>query len=205
MRKLIFLLIALLPFAVAEAETLSKKDLKQIEKDAKNEAKNYSDWKVLPGALPLQRQLEESYKMQREREDGEPKYIMADGNAIAQNYNAAKLQAVDAAKLRIAADIETEIAGMVESSLTNKELSTEDAASISEMTSASKSKIAQSLGRVLTVVELYQNHSNKTVNVMVRLAYSSQQARQIAKKVLYSDMEGKSKDLKDKLDKMSGW
>ncbi|MDE7096551.1 MAG: hypothetical protein K2O47_03565 [Muribaculaceae bacterium] len=207
MRKFILLLVALMPFVVAQADTLSSKELKEIEKDAKKAAKSFETegWKVLPGALPMQRQLEESYKLQREREGGEPKYIMEDGMVVAQNYNAAKLQAVDAAKLRIAGAMETEIAGLIESSLSNNEISTEDAASISKMASESKSKIAQSLGRVSTVVELFQNLPNKTVRVMVRLAYSSEKAREVAKKVLYKDMEEKSSELKDKLDKMVDW
>ncbi|MDE5840457.1 MAG: hypothetical protein K2H49_06010, partial [Muribaculaceae bacterium] len=61
------------------------------------------------------------------------------------------------------------------------------------------------LGRVSTVVELFQNLPNKTVRVMVRLAYSSEKAREVAKRVLYKDMEEKSKDLKDKLNKMVDW
>lgn len=208
MRKLILLLVALLPFVVVEADTLSKKDLKQIEKDAKKNAKEYESqgWKTLPGALPLQRQLEEAYKMSYAREDdGESKYILEDGVAVAQSYNAAKLQAVDAAKLRIAATMETEIAGYIGSSLSNQELTTEEAASISKMASESKSMIAKSLGRVSTVVELCQNVSNKQVRVMVRLAYSNEQARAVAKKVIYKEMEDKSKELKDKLDKMVNW
>ena len=189
MRKIILLLAAMLPFFLANAENYSNKDLKRFEKDAKKQAKEYRDWKVLPGALPIERQLEEAYKLQYAREDGEPKYIIEEGVAVAQNYNAAKLQAVDAAKLRIAANMETEIVGLIESGLTNKEISTQDAASISEIISGSKSKIAQSLGRVTTVVELYRDLPNKTVRVMVRLAYSSEQARAVAKKVLYQDME----------------
>lgn len=200
-------MVALLPFVAVNADSLSSKDLKQIEKDAKKEAKKMESegWKVLPGALPMQRQLEESYKMQYQKENGENQYIMAEGVVVAENYNAAKLQAVDAAKLRIAAALETEIAGYIESSLQNEELSTEEAASMSKLASESKSKIAKSLGRVSTVVELFQNLQNKNVRVMVRLAYSNQQARAVAKKVLYKDMEGKSKELKEKLDQMVDW
>lgn len=207
MRKFILLLIALFPFVVAEADTLSKKDLKQIEKEAKKEAKKYEadNWEVLPGALPLLRQLEESYKLRYEKEDGEPKYIIKEGVAVAQSYNAAKAQAVEAAKLQIANALESDIAGYMENSLENEELSTEDAATISKMASESKSKVAKSLGRVLSVVELYQNLPNKTVRVMVVLAYSNQQARAVAKKILYKEMEEKSKDLKEKLDEIVDW
>lgn len=207
MKKLILLLVAFLPFVVAKADTLSNKDLKQIEKDAKKEAKKMESegWKVLPGALPIQRQLEEAYKMKYQRENGEPQYIIEEGEVVAESYNAAKLQAIDAAKLRIAAAMETEIVGYIESDLQNNELSTEEAASLSKLASQSKSRIAKSLGRVITVVELYQNLSNKNVRVLVRLAYSNQQARNVAKKVLYEDMGEKSKELKEKLDKMVDW
>lgn len=207
MKKFILLLVALLPIVAVNADTLSSKDLKQIEKDAKKEAKNMEaeGWKVLPGALPMLRQLEESYKIQYQRENGEPQYMTAEGVVVAENYNAAKLQAVDAAKLRIAAAMETEIAGYIESSLQNNELSTEDAESMSNMASESKSKIAKNLGRVTTVVELFQNLPDKKVRVMVRLAYSNKQAREVAKKVLYKDMEEKSKELKEKLDKIVDW
>lgn len=197
--------MALLPFCVINAENLSKKELKQVEKDAKKAAKEYAGWKVLPGALPLQRQLAESYKMQFEREDGEPKYILGEGNTVAQSYNVAKLQSIEAAKFMIAGAIESEMIGLIESAQSNKELSTADAATISKMVSGTKSKVAQSLGRISTIVELYQDLPNKTVRVMVRLAYSSQRAREIAKRIIHQELEDESSELKDKVDELVDW
>lgn len=208
MKKLILLLVALLPLAVVEAETFSKKEQKQIEKRAKGQAKMYEaeGWKTLPGALPLLTQLEETNKMQLTKDDeGEYMFIVESGEAVAGSYNVAKLQAVDAAKFAIAGAIETKIGGLIESGANTQQLTKTDAASLSKMESEWKSMIANELGRVKTVVEMYQDVNSQNVRVSVQLAYSIRQAQTVAKKVIYKQLEDDSKGLKEKLDQMLGW
>lgn len=191
-----------------EAAELSKQDLKKIEKDAKKKAKEYEkeNWMTLPGALPIVRQLEESYKMAYSRDhNGENEFILRDAFAVGQSYDAAKMQAIQVAKTHIADALESEVAGIIENSVNNQILGADEAASIEKTLTSSKSKLAQQLGRVVTVVELYRRLPNKNYEVMVRLAYSERQAREIAKRVVMDSMENESKELHDRLNELVNW
>ena len=72
------------------------------------------------------------------------------------------------------------------------------------MITASKNLISQSIGRVVTVVELRQVLPNKNQRVMVRLAYNSEMAKEAAAKVVKKELENKGVNLHGKLDKMLG-
>lgn len=204
MKKIVLLLVTVLTFGMTNAAELTKKDLKQIEKDAKTQCKKYEKegWLTLPGSLPMQRQLEEIYKMRYAKENGEPIYIIKEGNSVGEVYDAAKLNAVQMAKLLIVDAIESEFAGMMVNEVNNEQMSNEEAASVEKMMSASKTKIAQQLGRTNAVVELYQKLPNNNFRVMVFIAYSGEQARKVAKKAIYKELNDESKELRAKLDKI---
>ena len=143
-----------------EIAKLSKKELNsRATKSARKAAKTYvkEGWKVAPGALPLEKQLDRAYGMQYEYDDNAyPRYIMAEAMSIGENYDAAKMQALELAKQNLAGQVQTEITALVESSVANKQLSDEEAASLTETVSASKNLISQSIGRVIPVVECYR-------------------------------------------------
>lgn len=187
----------------------SKKELNaKVSKATRKEAKRLKKegWQVSPGALPLEKQLERSYTMQYEiAETGYPVYIVAEAMSVGENYDAAKMQALELAKVNLAGLIQTEITGLVENTVANKQLSPDDAASISESVSASKNLISQSLGRVLPIVEIYREKSNKNKEVLVRLAYNQKMALEESKKVIREDLEKKGKDLHEQLDKVLGF
>lgn len=211
MKKVFYFFIAL--FLVSgviegDAAELSKQDLKEIKNDAKKNAKKYEKegWLTLPGALPLVRQLEESYKMEKSKDyNGENEFILRVALAVGQSYDAAKMQAIQVAKTYIADALESEVAGIMENSVNNQILGEDEAASIEKTLTSSKSKIAQRLGRVVTVVEQYRRLQNKNYEVMVVLAYSERQAREIAKRVVMDSMENESKELKDRLNELVNW
>ena len=69
---------------------------------------------------------------------------------------------------------------------------------------ASKNIIMQSIGRTITVVECYRVLSNKNREVMVRIAYNSDMAKQAAKKAIKEDLKKKGDDLHNKLDDIFG-
>lgn len=181
----------------ANVSRATKKEARRLQKDG---------WLVAPGALPLEKQLEKSYTMQYEYdESGYPLYIMAEAMSIGENYDGAKAQALELAKQNLAGQIQTEVTALIESTVANKQLAAEDAATIVQTVSASKNLISQSLGRVFPVVEVYRTKANKNKEVLVRLAYNEKMAREAAKRVIKQELEAKGQDLHKQLDTVLGF
>lgn len=188
---------------------LSKNELNEkASKAARKEAKKLkkAGWLSAPGALPLEKQLDKSYMMQMEYdEDMFPKYMMGEAMSIGENYDAAKMQATELAKQNLAGQIQTEVTALIENTVANKQLEAEEAASVTQSIMAAKNLISQSIGRTLTVVELYRTLPNKNKEVLVRLAYNSDMAKAAAKKAVRASLEGRGEELQKKLDELLGW
>lgn len=186
-----------------------RKELSQkASKDARNEAKRFKKegWTTTPGSLTLEKQIDRSMLMQMEvDQSGYPLYIMGEAMSIGEIYDAAKMQALELAKQNLAGQVQTEITALIENTVANKQLSPEQAASIAESVSASKNLISQSFGRVLPVVEVYRELSNKNKEVLVRVAYNHNMAMEAAKKIVRQDLEEKGNELHDQLDQVLGW
>lgn len=173
-------------------------------KEARKQAKSYGKegYYVAPGALPLDKQLEEAWlKQYEEDEKGYPKYIVSTGNSVAETQTAAKLQANETAKLELAGQISTNIAALIENSIANKQLNTEEAASVTKTVAASKNIIAQEIGRVIPLVEMYKK-IDKNVEANVRLAYSYDLAMETGKKVIREQLEKETDIAHEKLEKL---
>lgn len=56
-------------------------------------------------------------------------FIMAEAMSIGENYDAAKMQALELAKLNLAGQIQTEVATLIENSVSNAQMDQGDAAS----------------------------------------------------------------------------
>ena len=192
-----------------EVAKLSKKELNaKASKDAKKEAKKLTKegWTIAPGAIPLVKQLDKSYLMQYEYDENLfPKYIMGEAMSIGENYDAAKMQALELAKQNLAGQIQTEVTALVENTVANKQMTAEQAASVTESVLASKNLISQSLGRVIPVVEVYRTKNNKNKEVLVRIAYNSEMALEAAKKSIRQDLEKKGDKLHEQLDQVLGF
>ena len=192
-----------------EIKKLAKKELSaRVDKTTRKEAKRLQKegWTGAPGALPLEKQLERSYLMEFEyNADLFPKYIMANAQSIAENYDAAKVAATSLAITNLAGQIQTEVTALIENTVANKQLSAEDAASISETVMSSKNLISQSIGRTIVVVECYRILTNKNREVMVRLAYDGDAAKEITKKVIREELEKKGQNLHNQLDQVLGF
>ena len=188
---------------------LAKKELgAKVDKTTKKEAKRLKKegWVVSPGALPLEKQLERSYLMEFEYDENLfPKYIMANAQSIGENYDAAKTAATSLAITNLAGQIQTEVTALIENTVANQQLAAEDAASISETVMASKNLISQSIGRVITVVECYRVLDNKNREVMVRIAYNGEMAKEAAKKAIRQELEKKGEKLHEQLDQVLGF
>ena len=195
-----------------EREELRKSSKSQLNekatKTARKEAKNMQKegWQTAPGALPIEKQLDKSYLMQMEYDaDMYPKYIMAEAMSIGENYDAAKIQALELAKQNLAGQIQTEVTALVENTVANKQLEAEEAASVTKSILAGKNLISQSLGRTIPVVEVYRTLSNKNKEVLVRIAYNGDMAKKVAKEAIRKDLEQRGDDLHNKLDELLGW
>lgn len=183
---------------------LSNAELNQrASKAARKEAKKLTreGWKVAPGQLPLEKQLDKSYNMYYEYEEGGlPKYIIGDAMSPGATYDAAKMQALELAKTNLAGTIQSEVTALIESTVGNEQITQEQASSIVRTVQVSKSLIVQRLGRTFTVIECYKNLPNKTVQVRVTLAYNAKMAIESAKDVVKAQLEAKGEDLHAQLD-----
>ncbi len=192
-----------------EIRKLSKAELNEkASKDARKEAKRLKKdgWQAAPGALPMEKQLDKSYLMQQEYDDDLfPKYLMGEAMSIGENYDAAKMQALELAKQNLAGQIQTEVTALIENTVANKQLQPEEAASVVQSISAGKNLISQNIGRVITVVEVYRSVNNKNKEVLVRIAYNAEMAKAAAKQAVREELEKKGEDLHGKLDKLLGW
>lgn len=224
MRKVMIALMALMVMGTAavsaqttreivkERKVLAKASKSELEKKASKTARKEAKklkregWQVAPGALPLEKQLDKSYMMQYEYdEDLFPKYLMGEAMSIGENYDAAKMQALELAKQNLAGQIQTEVTALIENTVANEQLPAEEAASITSSVMAAKNLISQSIGRTITVMETYRTLGNKNKEVLVRIAYNSEMAKAAAKKAVREDLEKKGDDLHKKLDELLGW
>ena len=192
-----------------ELHKASKSELnKKASKDARKEAKKLikEGWVTVPGALPLEKQLDKSYMMQMEYdEDMYPKYLMGEAMSIGENYDAAKMQALELAKQNLAGQIQTEVTALIENSVANKQLANDEAVSVTQSIMGAKNLISQSIGRTITVMECYRVKSNKNKEVLVRIAYNGAMAKAAAKRAIQEELSEKSEEIHKKLDEILGW
>ena len=206
-----FLLAFTILFSAANV-LVAQQTEKELKKDvsskairsARKEAKKYkkAGYYVAPGAPLLDKQLERAWMKQYETNDkNESKYIMATGNSVAETQTAAKLQAMETAKLGLAGQINTQVAALIENSIANQQLNNEEAASVTKTVAASKNLIAQEIGLIIPMVEMYKK-IGKNVEVNLRLAYNMATAFDVAKKVIRKSLEEETKIAHDKLEKL---
>ena len=183
----------------ASRSELNDKASKAARKEAKRLKKE--GWTTAPGALPLEKQLDKSYLMQYQFDENMyPKYIIGEGMSVGGNYDAAKMQALELAKQNLAGNIQTEVAALANNSVSNEQLTNEQAATITKTISESKSLIVQSLGRTVIIVEAYRTLNNKNKEVLVRIAYSYEMAMQASQKAIIDELEDEGDALREELD-----
>ena len=192
----IMALCATAALAAEKLDRLAAKEAKKLEKEV---------WMIRPGSLPLEQQLLKSYELQSKTdEDLYPLYIMGEATSVGENYDAAKTAAISLALNNLAGQIQTELTALIENTVVNKQLTAEEAVSISETVMTSKSLISQSLGRTMPVMECYRLNSKKNTEVLVRIAYSQKKAKAQALKAVKEEMERKGEKVNEQLDKILG-
>ena len=159
----------------------SNKDLyKKPEKLVKKEAKKLTKegWKTMD--LPIQKQLERTYERLWQTDDyGYDKYISKTIEVVGQSYSAALRMAENNAKLGIASDMGTLVQSLAQLSVANKELTPEQAVSVSQSVEKVKLIVNGKLGRVITSTTLYKMNRD-VYRVRVTVLYSQEAALQAA-------------------------
>lgn len=181
-------------------KAMKKKAIKAARKEAKQLKKD--GYMTLLGQLPMDKQLENSWQAAYELDpQGAPYYIMSTQKAIAANFTAAQMQAMNSAKMDIAGQIETRINQVIESKVTSNELGRNEANSLSTFVSASKNIISTTLGRVIKMVEIYREPKrSKTVEVQITLAYNGEVAAREALKAMRESVSAEDVEIMKQLD-----
>lgn len=195
------------PTVIQSDKDLESATKEKATKEARKEAKRMrkEGWFVPQGSIPLDRVLQKSWEMQfKTTETGQPKYLTSDGNAIAGNYSAAEMQAIELGKLQLAGLIETRIASLVSANIGNTELSDNEAETITEIVQSSKNIIAQELGYINPAFKVRRVLDNGNKEVAVRLFYDTEQAMKVAKNKVKEELKDKVKANEEDLKKLMG-
>jgi len=212
MKKLICLAFVCLLAGGAMAQSAKMAKMKQMKaelkekasKTARKEAKQLAKegWKVLPGSLPLEKQLDKMYLFLEDvDEDLNPVYIVGRGQSIGENIDAARIQATELARLDIAGQIGSEASSLIDNMVGNKQVGADDAASMTTLLSESKTIFSQKLGRVRTGLEIHRVLDNKRKEVQIRLVAKDSDIKEIAKQAIREEMEKRGMKMSDDLDK----
>ena len=188
----IVLIVSMSTTAMAQNKSNAKQTKAELNekasKVARKEAKSFKKekWQVSPGALPLEKQLDRAYTYELEVDDDmNPVFVIAEGRSIGENYDIAKIQATELARMQIAGKMGSETTAIVDNLLANKQLTSEQAASITTTMIKDKTFYSQKLGRLQTVVECYRVLKNKNKEVLVRLVMKEEQIQKL-KKMLFA-------------------
>lgn len=170
MKKFLLFLMLFSGLACQAQVELPKTAKKALKKEIKKLTKE--GWTVLPGALPLEIQLERSYQKQFEvGANGENKYIVGQAQSVGGNHSAAELTAMQIAKEEIAQQASSNIASRTDLSIVGEQVSSEEATALTQMAMKSTSEIARHLNNIRPIFKAYRKLSNSNVEVVVHLSY----------------------------------
>ena len=197
------ILIVVPGFAQSEKEI--KKDLKKkAMKDARKEAKKLKKdgFKVAPGQLPMDKQIEDTWIKRSETDDkGNKKWFVADARALGETHTAAKMQANEVARENLAGQISTEVKGRIKTSIANHQLDAEEAESLTQSIATFQSVIGTKIGRTTILFEADRAVGTND-EVFITIGYSYADAVKLAKDIIREDLQKQTKIQEEKLDKI---
>ncbi len=177
---------------------IHKKAMKEARKEAKSLKKE--GFKVAPGQLPMEKQIESTWIKRYETDDkGNKEWFIADARAVGETHTAAKLQANEVAKVNLAGQIGSEIAGIIESNISNAQLNTVEAASVTETVATFKSIVGSKIGRTSTFFEADKTVGDNT-EVFITIGYSYSAAVEMAKDMIRDELKDKAAIQAEQLD-----
>ena len=160
---------------------------KQATKDAKTQAKalKKDGWKVAVGSKTMEEQLTDLFMKERGGKAGLPQHIVGRSEAVSGSYAAARQIAISRARAEVAATINTKVAGIIESTMTNVQTSSVDVATVQKDVSTAKQLIDQSLDKADIVFEIYREVNNNT-QFQIGVAFADSKAKEILKQSMSS-------------------
>jgi hypothetical protein len=153
--------------------------------------------------MPIGQQLNNAYTKQTETtEEGFPKWIVANGVSTAQMQAAAEMQATELAKNNLVGLIETNMRSVVESDVSNNQLSSDDAVSITKTIQVSANKVSKKLGMVQPIFKVYRKGQvDKNIEVQIILAYNYEMAQKALLAEAKLVLQGETEDVRQKYEK----
>lgn len=183
-----------------QKKELYSKPEKMVRKEANKLKKE--GWQSMD--IPMEKQLQATWeKIYQYDQNGYPKYIYKTTQASAQSYSAAQMEAENIAKIRIASDMAASVASLTDVALANSEISTSEAATVSEVVENAKVLVAGKLGRVITSTCIYKKDS-KTYTVRTTVLYDMKQAAEMTIQAVKDELKKKSKENNAKLEDLIG-
>ncbi len=201
---IVMAVIMALPIMAQSTKEIKKDIHKKAMKEARKEAKKLKKdgFKVAPGQLPMEKQIETTWIKRYETNDkGIKKWFVVDARAVGETHSAAKLQSYEVAKVNLAGQIGTEVAGLVETNIANAQLNAEDAASITETVATFKSIVGAKMGITTTFFEA-DRAIGKNTEVFVTIGYDYENAMNQAKDIIRKELKAKTKIQSEQVDKM---
>lgn len=190
----ISIVLVILLGSCSSTKDYSKRQFKNEAKRLKKE-KYYSEM----GSVPLVVQLEKAWQLEAEN-DTACSYLIVSAQSVAQTSNAAKQHALENAKLTVAGLIQSHIRGLVESDLSNKQLTREEARSIDKVVSAYTNVVAHDLKRVRPLLVLYREVGRDNIECIVRVAVQTNDAMDVTEDVVMTALEEETDVAREKLE-----
>jgi hypothetical protein len=175
----------------------------KITRDVNKEAKKYEkeNWRPFAGSMPISQQLNNTFNKENDVDDkGVPKWIFAEGVSKGQTIAATDMQATELAKNNLVGLMASNIRQVVETELSNNQISKEEAVSWTKTVSAVTNKVAKKLGQVFVPFKIYRENDN-TYEVMLRVGYNFSNARAIFLEEMRTELGEETRNLKLKNDK----
>ncbi len=188
-----------------EAQKIVKKDKKAL-KLARKESKKWEKegYTNLPGNMPLENQFEKSLVMQQMvTDEGNARYISANGSALAGSEGVAQANALDNTRVTLAGQIQSEVTALISSNKANTGYTAEDVETIDEFVSSSKTLIQNEIGAIDPVIEMMRKVDDKFEYRFI-VMYDINSAKMVAKNVIKKELKEKVSQNEAELNKLLG-
>ena len=183
-----------------EIQKVSKEELnRKSEKSARKEAKRLKKegWGGTPGALPMEKQLDNSFLMQCEYDSNNKlKYIMGNSVTVGESADAAFMQAAELARHEIIAQVEADVTTYIRTYGGNEQMSKEKNNSVLKTVLSAGSIMSQKIYSAQPVLKIYRALDNGNVEVSLTMACSREEIFNSVKNIMDEELLKEGKDIK---------
>lgn len=213
MKKYLFMALAFAVLASTSVDAQGQKTDKELKKELRARAERdciktakalvKEGWKVMPGKMPLDRQIQDARFAELDTDDTDsPMYFVGTHTAIGGNYSAAK-QICDArAYAEIAQQVSTDVAKQVKDQLASRNLGDGDLELVDETLSAAKTTITAKIPGAKPVLEIFRDLNGSKCEVRVVVTVNYKAAMKAAKAALYTELKAKNQALAEEVSKL---